>query len=284
MKKTFLLSLLLLLGVVACKNSSTGQITPEKDVITNQIYFAEKPIVSAHRAGKGIAGYPENCLQTIQYLSKKGIHSFEIDIFESADGDLMLMHDDKLGRTATGQGVVSQMTTEALLKERLKDDFGKETDFQIPLLKDVLAWCKQHGAYLMLDFKKGISYKKVAELVRAEQMQAQVVLISYNVEQAKALYRVAPEMLISVTIRNQSELDRILETGIEREKLVAFTGVHLADDSLYKKLNELRIPSILGTLGNLDKRAEARGDHLYKEWAQKGIQIFSTDRPFAPKF
>ena len=284
MKKTFLLSLLLLLGVVACKNSSTGQITPEKDVITNQIYFAEKPIVSAHRAGKGIAGYPENCLQTIQYLSKKGIHSFEIDIFESADGDLMLMHDDKLGRTATGQGVVSQMTTEALLKEHLKDDFGKETDFQIPLLKDVLAWCKQHGAYLMLDFKKGISYKKVAELVRAEQMQAQVVLISYNVEQAKALYRVAPEMLISVTIRNQSELDRILETGIEREKLVAFTGVHLADDSLYKKLNELKIPSILGTLGNLDKRAEARGDHLYKEWAQKGIQIFSTDRPFAPKF
>ena len=284
MKKTFLLSLLLLLGVVACKNSSTGQITPQKDVITNQIYFAEKPIVSAHRAGKGIAGYPENCLQTIQYLSKKGIHSFEIDIFESADGDLMLMHDDKLGRTATGQGVVSEMTTEALLKERLKDDFGKETDFQIPLLKDVLAWCKQHGAYLMLDFKKGISYKKVAELVRAEQMQAQVVLISYNVEQAKALYRVAPEMLISVTIRNQSELDRILETGIEREKLVAFTGVHLADDSLYKKLNELRIPSILGTLGNLDKRAEARGDHLYKEWAQKGIQIFSTDRPFAPKF
>ena len=284
MKKTFLLSLLLLLGVVACKNSSTGQITSQKDVITNQIYFAEKPIVSAHRAGKGIAGYPENCLQTIQYLSKKGIHSFEIDIFESADGDLMLMHDDKLGRTATGQGVVSQMTTEALLKERLKDDFGKETDFQIPLLKDVLAWCKQHGAYLMLDFKKGISYKKVAELVRAEQMQAQVVLISYNVEQAKALYRVAPEMLISVTIRNQSELDRILETGIEREKLVAFTGVHLADDSLYKKLNELRIPSILGTLGNLDKRAEARGDHLYKEWAQKGIQIFSTDRPFAPKF
>ena len=158
MKKTFLLSLLLLLGVVACKNSSTGQITPQKDVITNQIYFAEKPIVSAHRAGKGIAGYPENCLQTIQYLSKKGIHSFEIDIFESTDGDLMLMHDDKLGRTATGQGVVSQMSTEALLKERLKDDFGKETDFQIPLLKDVLAWCKQHGAYLMLDFKKGISY------------------------------------------------------------------------------------------------------------------------------
>ena len=98
-----------------------------------------------------------------------------------------------------------------------KDDFGQETTFPIPMLKDVLSWSKQHGAYLMLDFKKGISYQKVAELVRAEQMEAQVVLISYNVEQAKALHKVAPEMLISVTVRNQAELDRILETGIPNE-------------------------------------------------------------------
>ena len=130
MKKIFLLFFTLLLAV-GCKHSSSGQITLPKDQITNQMYFADKPIVSAHRAGKGIPGYPENCLQTIQHLRKKGIHSFEIDIFESASGDLMLMHDDKLGRTATGEGVVSQMTTEQLLKEHLKDDFGKETPYQI---------------------------------------------------------------------------------------------------------------------------------------------------------
>ena len=283
MKKIIVLFLLLIAGV-SCKNaSSSGQIVPQKE-ITNAIYYAQKPIISAHRAGKGIKGYPENCLQTIQHLSKKGIHSFEIDIFESTDGDLFLMHDDKLGRTATGSGIVSQMSTEELLKVRLKDDFGQETTFPIPMLKDVLSWSKQHGAYLMLDFKKGISYQKVAELVRAEQMEAQVVLISYNVEQAKALHKVAPEMLISVTIRIQAELDRILETGIPKEKLLAFTGVHLAEDSLYKTLNEQRIPAILGTLGNLDKRAAAKGDQLYNQWAEKGIQVFSTDRPFAPRF
>ena len=204
MKKVIVLFLLLIAGV-SCKNaSSSGQIVPQKE-ITNAIYYAQKPIISAHRAGKGIKGYPENCLQTIQHLSKKGIHSFEIDIFESTDGDLFLMHDDKLGRTATGSGIVSQMSTEELLKVRLKDDFGQETTFPIPMLKDVLSWSKQHGAYLMLDFKKGISYQKVAELVRAEQMEAQVVLISYNVEQAKALHKVAHEMLISVTVRNQAE-------------------------------------------------------------------------------
>ena len=91
-------------------------------------------------------------------------------------------------------------------------------------------------------------------------------------------------MLISVTIRNEEELERILQTEIPKNKLLAFTGVHLASDAIYQQLNELKIPAILGTLGNLDKRAEAKGNHLYNEWAKKGIQIFSTDRPLAPSF
>ena len=158
------------------------------------------------------------------------------------------------------------------------------TQFKIPYLKDVLAWCKANHGYLMLDFKKGISYQKVVDLVRAEGMEAQVVLISYNTEQAKALYKVAPEMLLSVSVRNNDELERILQTGIPKEKLVAFTGIKVAPDALYQRLNELKIPAILGTLGNLDKRAATKGDHLYKEWAQKGIQIFSTDRPLSLSF
>jgi glycerophosphoryl diester phosphodiesterase len=37
---------------------------------------------------------------------------------------------------------------------------------------------------------------------------------------------------------------------------------------------------MLGTLGNLDKQAEARGDSLYMTWRKMGIDIFATDRPF----
>jgi len=35
----------------------------------------------------------------------------------------------------------------------------------------------------------------------------------------------------------------------------------------------------LGTLGNLDKKAVARGDQHYRRWERRGIDIFSTDRP-----
>lgn len=282
--KKYIITLSLLCLAMACKSPSTGQIIPQEE-ITNQMYCTSKPIVSAHRGGGGeqLKGYPENCLESIQYLSKKGIHSFEIDIFESADGDLLLMHDDKLGRTATGQGVVSALTTAQLRTEKLKDEFGNVTAFQIPFLKDVLSWCKTHKGYLMLDFKKGISYQKVVDLVREEKMEAQVVLISYNTAQAEALHKVAPEILLSVSARNEDELNRILQTGIPKQKLLAFTGIRLAPDQLYERLNQLKIPAILGTLGNLDKRAATKGDHLYTEWAKKGIQVFSTDRPLAFK-
>lgn len=282
--KKYIITLSLLCLAMACKSPSTGQIIPQEE-ITNQMYLTSKPIVSAHRGGGGeqLKGYPENCLESIQYLSKKGIHSFEIDIFESADGDLLLMHDDKLGRTATGQGVVSALTTAQLRTEKLKDEFGNVTAFQIPFLKDVLSWCKTNKGYLMLDFKKGISYQKVVDLVREEKMEAQVVLISYNTAQAEALHKVAPEMLLSVSARNEDELNRILQTGIPKQKLLAFTGIRLAPDQLYERLNQLKIPAILGTLGNLDKRAATKGDHLYTEWAKKGIQVFSTDRPLAFK-
>jgi glycerophosphoryl diester phosphodiesterase len=37
---------------------------------------------------------------------------------------------------------------------------------------------------------------------------------------------------------------------------------------------------MLGTLGNLDKQAEAKGDTLYSTWHKMKIDIFATDRPF----
>ena len=51
-------------------------------------------------------------------------------------------------------------------------------------------------------------------------------------------------MLLSVSVRNNDELERILQTGIPKEKLVAFTGIKVAPDALYQRLNELKIPAI----------------------------------------
>jgi glycerophosphoryl diester phosphodiesterase len=76
-------------------------------------------------------------------------------------------------------------------------------------------------------------------------------------------------------------LDKLLNSGIPTKNMIAFTGTRLSDASLFKRLHSHDILTMLGTLGNLDKSAEARGDHLYNEWMDLGVDIIATDRPFA---
>lgn len=76
-----------------------------------------------------------------------------------------------------------------------------------------------------------------------------------------------------------AEFNKAANSGIPWANMVAFTGTRLSDSALYKKLHQQGVQCMLGTLGNLDKRAAARGDYLYKEWAALGIDVFATDRP-----
>ena len=62
--------------------------------------------------------------------------------------------------------------------------------------------------------------------------------------------------------------------------MLAFTGTRLSPTQLYKSIHKKGIKTILGTLGNLDKQAQARGNNLYKDWVNRGIDIIATDRPF----
>ena len=62
--------------------------------------------------------------------------------------------------------------------------------------------------------------------------------------------------------------------------MIAFTGTRLSNASLYKRLHEENIVCILGTMGNLDGQAEARGGEMYKRWQKFGADILATDRPF----
>ena len=83
-----------------------------------------QPLVSVHRGGKGLKYYPENCLETLQYVNDSILAIFEIDVAKTKDGVLVLMHDNTLERTTTGQGVLEKQTFNALQDYFLKDDFG----------------------------------------------------------------------------------------------------------------------------------------------------------------
>jgi len=93
------------------------------------------------------------------------------------------------------------------------------------------------------------------------------------------MHNLAPELMLSITIRNEEEIQRFEETGIPWTRVIAFTGVAERPREFNKALHEKGGFTILGVLGNLDRSAISRGDEIYVGFVQKGADILATDRP-----
>jgi len=267
---------------LTCKQSKTNDsLTTDSELIA--LFKASKsnyPNISVHRGGKSIKNYPENCLETLKYVNDS-IHAiYEVDVAKTKDGQLVLLHDNSIERTTNGSGLVKNMTYNELNKFNLVDDYDNETTFKIPLFSEVLQWCKTNKVILTVDIKRSVSQEAVIKAIREANAEDISIIITYDVAQAKSAYMLAPELLLSVSARNDKEFDRLMEAKIPTENMLAFTGTRLSDKSLFKRLHKNNIVCMLGTLGNLDQHADAKGDELYSKWKDLGIDVFATDRPF----
>ncbi|MCE7055785.1 glycerophosphodiester phosphodiesterase family protein [Algoriphagus sp. AGSA1] len=235
------------------------------------------PMVSAHRGGP-YPGFPENAIETFANVLKYTPTIIELDVAMTKDGVLILMHDDKLDRTTTGSGLVSETSYGEIQELFLKDEEGGITDFKVPTFEDALIWSKGK-TLLTVDIKKSVPYEKIVEAVRETQSEAHAALITYSFAAAKKLHDMAPELMLSVTIRNLEEMGRLEQSGIPWDRVIAFTGVAERPQEFNKALHDKGVFAILGVLGNLDQSAVTRGDELYASFVQKGTDILATDRP-----
>lgn len=235
------------------------------------------PMVSAHRGGP-YPGFPENAIETFDNVLNYTPAIIELDVAMTRDSVLVLMHDDDLDRTTTGVGKVNEVTYDYIKGLYLEDEEGNQTDFKVPTLREALLWSKGK-ALLTVDIKRSVPFEKVVEEVRETEAEAYAALISYTFPAAKKLHYLAPELMLSVTIRNEEEIKRFENTGIPWTRVIAFTGVAERPLAFNQALHKKGVFIILGALGNLDRSAQSRGDELYASLVQKGADILATDRP-----
>ena len=235
------------------------------------------PLVSAHRGGPAPA-YPENAIETFARVLHHSYAIIETDISLTKDSLLVMMHDNTLDRTTTGSGVVSDYTLVEIQELQLVDEEGRQTPYQAPSLQEVLDWGRGKVMFT-LDVKKSVPLEMVVEAVEEANAEAYSAIIAYSLRDALAIHALNPDLMISLSIQQPADLERAMEAGLPPENIIAFTGTSLSDPSLYEYLHEQGIYTILGTLGNLDKKAAARGDHLYRNFIGAGADILATDRP-----
>ncbi|MCD8540178.1 MAG: glycerophosphodiester phosphodiesterase family protein [Leadbetterella sp.] len=264
----------------ACRSTRTFIPEPRSAFTYFSAGNTHFPMVSVHRGGGEIPGYPENCLESFEHFARLMPCIIECDIAMSKDSVLYMMHDNTLERTTTGTGKTSERDLAYLQSVYIKDNFGTVTPYRIPTLDQALQWGKNKVLFT-LDVKRGTPFEKVVESVRKARAENSSVIITYNATDAGKVYGLAPELMISVTIMKPEDYERLHQLGIPDRNMVAFIGVNEPDKALIEFLHAKGIPVILGVLGNLDKKAAAQGDKVYKNYIDLGVDILSTDRPEA---
>lgn len=134
----------LALALTACGDDGEPMTssTPARAIVRERIAALRPAAVLGHRgAGVNRPGLSlvENSVSSLVAAMTAGADGAELDVELTADGRLLLMHDDTLERTTSCSGCLSALSFDAARQCRLKDGDGNLTDEVPPTLEEVFA-------------------------------------------------------------------------------------------------------------------------------------------------
>ena len=153
-----------------------------------KIEYVRTMEVTAHRGASVL--YPENTMSAFRGAKELGADWIELDVQQTKDGGLIVLHDTNLKRT-TG---VNKNTWEVTLEEVRKLDAGSffQPQFageKIPLLEEVIAFAKDNHIKLNIELKptgKEVDFEKsVVDLVKQYDFVGDCVITSQVYEVLK---------------------------------------------------------------------------------------------------
>jgi len=169
----------------------------------------KKPLIYAHRGSSGDA--PENTMAAFRLALQQGAAGIELDVQMTADGQLVVIHDETLERTTNGQGFIAAQTYEELRQYDASYIFEPYRGEPIPLLSEVMKLLEPTTLELNIELKNSvIRYEGMEDLairmVREFGMEDRVTFSSFNHYSVVELASKAPE--IEAAILYEAELYR----------------------------------------------------------------------------
>ena len=139
--------------------------------------------VWAHRGASAYA--PENTIPAFQMAMEMGADGLELDVHESSDGKLMVIHDERIDRTSNGTGRVVDMTCQQLKKLDFSNGMPDYKDVRIPTLREVYGLIKDSRMTVNVEIKCDVViypgiWDKVISLEREMGMQGRIIYSSFN--------------------------------------------------------------------------------------------------------
>lgn len=156
----------------------------------------KRPQVWAHRGASGEA--PENSLAAFARAIEIGADGIELDVQRTADGILVVTHDETTGRLAGQPGQIAQRTLSQLRQLNFAAPWPDQPAVILPTLDEVLDLCRNTRLRINIELKNSeVPYrgmeKQVVDCVLASGLQDQVIYSSFNPMSLWRLRWIAPD-------------------------------------------------------------------------------------------
>ena len=234
--------------------------------------------------------FPENSLDAINSIIQMGGDVVEIDVQRTKDGQLILMHDERLDRTTNGKGLIAETTFADIQKLFLKDHNGNVTQHKVPTLKEVLLMSKGR---IMLNLDKADRFFEQVVALLQETGTTDIAILKglQSIEEINNRLGVHLDSIIfmpMVRMDNDDAEQRITSFVNEMAPVVFEVGYQKSDNPLPLKAKKLVARksllwynSLKGRNGNHDDVVSmADPDAGYGYLIDKlGARMIQTDEP-----
>lgn len=265
-----------IVSVITSLSATAQKAQPVATIIDEFYHHPEHIMVTAHRAAH--TKYPENSLAAIQEAIKQGIDIVEIDVRETKDHVLIIMHDEKITRTTGKPGKTTDYTYQELQQFPLLFN-GQPTKEKIPTFEQVLQLTK--GKIMVdVDFKADgdAAAKQTVDMIAKHHMEQQVLFFIYEHPYATQLLQWNAKLQVMPRAHSIAEIHEI-------EKMGKFPVIHI-DDDFYTDSTMQRVANNgtriwINTLGDYDKMEEKQADSGFDQRLKdaKYANAIQTDYP-----
>jgi len=151
--------------------------------------------VIAHRGYSG--AYPENTMLAFQKAVEVGADGIEMDVHETKDGVLVVIHDETVDRTTESKGAVKDYTLAELKKLNAAARCGCGFE-AIPTFEEYCAWAAKQPIFTNVEVKTDNTYypeieRKIWDMAVKYGLEKTTLFSSFNHVSMMRLKQLAPE-------------------------------------------------------------------------------------------
>jgi len=252
-----------------------AQVTHVDSILNDFYHHPERVLVAAHRSAHLV--HPENSLAAIRDAIAIGADIIEVDVRKTKDGVYVLLHDEKIDRTTTAKGAVSNYTYDELNAIPLLQN-GQPTNERIPTFESALLAAK--GRIMVdIDFKLDSTQDaiNVCKLISEAGMQKQVLFFVYDYPYTSIIDSIDNSIAVMPRAYNKEDVVNILKNY---KVPVIHVDPAFYNDTLMGEIRSRDVRVWINALGKFDDLEKTQKNLGYDSLLKmKAVNVIQTDYP-----